>query len=70
MIGHTPGLPAFRPIGSGNARGNTDLRVNLDRAHAGLPDHLDVTMPLPDVRMAHKIRVDKSGRVISDELEY
>jgi hypothetical protein len=60
--------PAFqpRPIGSGN-RANPDLRVNCDRAHGGYPAHLDVVVALRNVRMAHKIRVDEFGRIISDE---
>ncbi|MFA6529090.1 MAG: hypothetical protein WCT46_06160 [Candidatus Gracilibacteria bacterium] len=63
MSGSTP-----PPIGSGNSRGNADLRVNFDRAHGDWPDHVDMVVPLPGLGTAHKIRVDGNGKIISDEL--
>ncbi|MEK7542848.1 MAG: hypothetical protein AAB503_00890 [Patescibacteria group bacterium] len=56
------------PIGWGNARGNSGIRVNLDKAHGESPDHVDMVVPLPELGTAHKIRVDRNGRIISDEL--
>jgi hypothetical protein len=59
------------PIGTGN-RTNPDLRVNYDRGHERLPDHVDMVVRLPELNSfgigAHKIRVDSCGNVISDEL--
>jgi hypothetical protein len=56
-----------RPIGIGN-RENRDLRVNADKAHGGWPSHVDVVVPIRDARVAHKIRVDGYGNIISDEI--
>jgi len=68
-----PGDPLgfSRPIGSGN-RSEPDQRVNPDRAHGGMPDHVDMVIRIPSLKIAglgaHKIRVDGQGNIISDEL--
>lgn len=56
----------FRSIGSGN-RDNPDQRVSADRAHGDLPDHVDMVVRIPEVG-AHKIRVDRDGEILTDEL--
>jgi len=61
-------MDRFTPIGSGNERGNSGVRVNFDPAHGDLPDHVDVVVPIPMVG-AEKIRVDGEGNIISHEFE-
>lgn len=58
----------FTPIGSGNDRGNIGIRVNLDREHGGMPDHVDMIVPIKTPFYgADKIRVNGIGEIISHE---
>jgi len=50
--------------------GDNIPRVHLDRSHGEFPVHADVTVPLDNMPMAHKIRVDGQGQVLSDELTF
>ena len=42
-----------------------DTNISLDRAHGGLPEHVDMTVKLPEYGMADQIRVDcQTGDVL------
>ncbi|PIR45682.1 MAG: hypothetical protein COV09_00060 [Candidatus Vogelbacteria bacterium CG10_big_fil_rev_8_21_14_0_10_50_13] len=63
---------SFTPIGSGNERGNSGIRINLDINHGNTPDHVDMIVPLQvqGFNFADKIKIDAQGRIISRSLEY
>ena len=59
-----------RPIGSLNGQVNP-TRTHFDYAHGNFPDHVDLTVNIGTGISgcgAHKIRVDKQGNIITDEL--
>ena len=47
-----------------------DVNVHFDQAHGGYPQHVDLTVPFEDLRMAEKLRVDGSGTILTDELMF
>lgn len=60
----------MRQQGIGNFR-NDDIRVNIDRPHDDWPSHVDMTVRLGTGISgcgAHKIRVDREGHIISDDI--
>jgi len=47
------------------------VSTNFDKAHGPFPDHVDMTQPLKGrggPAQAHKIRVDKFGNIITDDI--
>lgn len=56
------------PISNGFTNGP---QCNHDTAHGKFPIHMDVRMKMPDLPgVCQKLRVDSSGKIISDEMEF
>ncbi len=56
-------------IGTGNQRGNVEIRVGVCQPHGEWPLHVDMVVPINGpCGGAHKIRVDKYGNIIDDDL--
>jgi hypothetical protein len=45
-----------------------DVKFHSDKAHGPFPDHMDVNINI-EPGMKEKLRVDKKGNIISDDLK-
>lgn len=57
----------IKPINPGPVGG---VQVHPDRAHGPWPDHADVRITGLEPGLSQKLRVDHSGNILSDDLEF
>ena len=51
--------------------GSREINVHPDKAHGDKPDHMDITVPIPEIGDrggAHKLEVDNDGNIIGEQI--
>lgn len=55
-------------FGAGLVASMYETKVSIDRPHGEYAEHVDVVTPMPEIRGAHKMRIDGDGNTISNEI--